>query len=612
MAKERNGHVDRLHRYLPFSPSHDQIYEEYQSSEDALNLKTEALDYLEGAINSGAKLIILTGDAGHGKTHLCRRLLEKHFDYSQEEAREIINELCDGNALIGVNTGKAPLRIYKDFSEMTVGVASEQIEMETNSKSVTIICANEGRLRAVLEHGKELPSTQNLLERFKDSFVDGLSSSDGKIHIINLNYQSVASDHQHSLVKLAIRSWVDGKRWSICQQCDSRHSCPILFNRQQLSSSSSHQAATRLQRIETLFATVERLGSVVTIREILMAIAYLLTAGLNCTDVHQKLSNRKRGWQSKYTFYNTLFTPPPGLNADKLKKIPVLADFSKLDPGQRSIRQIDEKLLNEQDIFEINLPDLQFIYRGSESSIDVDAANGIDEVVGNPRNRKERSSEATFVQDVVRSLRRKYFFEDPNENVMQKLGFEYGDEFLKVFEGRMSATQMKALKNRIVAGLHTIQGLQLGTRETTLQIVDPSFANAGNHSAIIARSIPTTTIKILPMREAWDISPDHQRWQISSTVDWLDRHIILRVLGSENEGSVDFPINLMVFDCIVRAGSGYIAEEFYAHDLRRIKTFLGRLARNQISENGNISLFIHGKLHSVSIDEGVIQVGGGL
>jgi hypothetical protein len=114
------------------------------------------------------------------------------------------------------------------------------------------------------------------------------------------------------------------------------------------------------------------------------------------------------------------------------------------------------------------------------------------------------------------------------------------------------------------------------------------------------------------MREAWDISPDHQRWQISSTVDWLDRHIILRVLGSENEGSVDFPINLMVFDCIVRAGSGYIAEEFYAHDLRRIKTFLGRLARNQISENGNISLFIHGKLHSVSIDEGVIQVGGGL
>jgi hypothetical protein len=306
-----------------------------------------------------------------------------------------------------------------------------------------------------------------------------------------------------------------------------------------------------------------------------------------------------------------MFAPPPGLNSDKLKKIPVLADFSKLDPGQRSIREIDEMLLNDQGIFDEHLPDLQFVYRGSDSPIDVDAANGIDEVIGNPRNRKERVNEAVFVQDVVRSLRRKFFFEDPRENVMQKLGFEYGDEFLKVFKGQMPATQMRSLKNRIVAGLHTIQGLQLGTRETMLQIVDPSFANAGNHSAIIARSIPTTSIKILPMREAWDIDPEKERWQISSTVDWLDRHIVLRVLD-KNKSAMDFPINLMVFDCIARAGSGYIAEEFYAHDLRRIKTFLGSLARHQVSEDGNISLFIHGKLHSVSIDEGVIQVGGGL
>ena len=611
MAKEINGHVNRLHRYLPFSPSHDQIYEEYQSTDDALNLKTEALDYLEGAISSGAKLIILTGDAGHGKTHLCRRLLEKHFGYSQEEARQKINELCDGSALIGENTGRIPLRIYKDFSEMTVGVASEQIEVEAGSDAVTIICANEGRLRAVLEYGKELPGSQNLLERFRDSFVDGLASSDGQVHIINLNYQSVASDHQNSLVNLAIRSWVDGKRWSVCQHCDSRDFCPILFNRKQLSASSSDQATIRLSRIDTLFATVERLGSVVTIREILMAIAYLITAGLGCENVHQKLSNRKRGWQSKYTFYNSMFDPPPELNSDKLKKIPVLADFSKLDPGQRSIREIDEMLLNDQGIFDEHLPDLQFVYRGADSSIDVDAANGIDEVIGNPRNRKERVNEAAFVQDVVRSLRRKFFFEDPSENVMQKLGFEYGDDFLNVFKGQMPATQMRSLKNRIVAGLHTIQGLQLGERETMLQIVDPSFANAGNHSAIIARSIPTTSIKILPMRDAWDIDPEKERWQISSTVDWLDRHIVLRVLDKD-KSPMDFPINLMVFDCIARAGSGYIAEEFYAHDLRRIKTFLGSLARHQVSEDGNISLFIHGKLHSVSIDEGVIQVGGSL
>ena len=174
----------------------------------------------------------------------------------------------------------------------------------------------------------------------------------------------------------------------------------------------------------------------------------------------------------------------------------------------------------------------------------------------------------------------------------------------------MPAARMKAVKNRVVSGLHTIQGLQMGTKETTLHIVDPSFSNSAGHAAIIARGIPTTSIKILTMQKAWNINEDDTR-QISSTVDWLDRHIVLRVIG-DDEKPMEFPINLMVFECIARAGSGYVAEEFYAHDLRRIKTFLGSLARHQGSKGGNISLFIHGGMRSVSIEDGLIQVGGGL
>ena len=116
-------------------------------------------------------------------------------------------------------------------------------------------------------------------------------------------------------------------------------------------------------------------------------------------------------------------------------------------------------------------------------------------------------------------------------------------------------------------------------------------------------------MKILPMQKAWSIDKEQEHLQISSTVDWLDRYIVLRIV--ENDGkTVDFPINLMVYDCIARAGSGYVAKEFYAHDLRRIKTFLGGLARRQVAQDGNISIFIHGGMRSVSIDEGVIQVGG--
>ena len=42
--------------------------------------------------NSGAQVIVLTGDAGHGKTHLCRRIIEGFLGYDEEEARKLIIE----------------------------------------------------------------------------------------------------------------------------------------------------------------------------------------------------------------------------------------------------------------------------------------------------------------------------------------------------------------------------------------------------------------------------------------------------------------------------------------------------------------------------------------
>ena len=610
MNKNINKHVERLHRYLPFSPSHDQIYEEYQSSSDSLELKTKAFEYLENAVNNNAKLIILTGDAGHGKTHLCRRLLESNFGYTQEEARKIINTQCDGNHILEGVENQKPLKIYKDFSEMTVEIASVQIKLALESSGLTtVICANEGRLRAVLEYSKAHTESLELLKRFSDSFKDGLSSKDGLTHIINLNYQSIASTNEKSLVSMALKSWVSGNRWKACLECENKELCPIYSNRNELTVS-EHKSDIRRSRIDLLFATAERLGYVVTIREILMALAYILTGGLSCKDVHKQCNHRKKGWQNKYAFYNSMFSPPKEINRDKLKKIPILNCFRQLDPGERAIRNVDEKLINEQGVFSDNLIDLSFAYRGQGKELIIDAANGIDEIIGNSRSKKERKLESKLVEQLVQSLRRKYFFEDSDENTMNKLGFEFGDGFLEILDCNLHPTKVISIKNKLISGLHTIQGLQTSTKEATLHVVDPSFSNAVSHAAIIAKSIPIKFIKLIPMKDVWSATNGDSPWAVNQTVDWLDRYIVLRI-ETQNHQRIDFPLNLMVFDCIVRASSGYVAEEFYSFDLRRIKTFLGSLTRNQKSEDENISLFIKGKMHSVSIDDGVIQVGGG-
>ncbi|MAJ69189.1 MAG: hypothetical protein CBB67_016490 [Alteromonadaceae bacterium TMED7] len=152
-----NKLVGRLNRYLPFDPGHDQIYEEHASSSDSFNIETKAFSYLVKACEDGANAIVLTGDAGHGKTHLCRRLLE-HFcveeflakEQKEDESRKLINEKCDGLQQIETSLSgtRNKFRIFKDFSELAIDVAASRLEeaLEDDS-SITVLCANEGRLR---------------------------------------------------------------------------------------------------------------------------------------------------------------------------------------------------------------------------------------------------------------------------------------------------------------------------------------------------------------------------------------------------------------------------------------------------------------------------------
>jgi hypothetical protein len=181
---------------------------------------------------------------------------------------------------------------------------------------------------------------------------------------------------------------------------------------------------------------------------------------------------------------------------------------------------------------------------------------------------------------------------------------------LEIISGQIQPARMSMLKNRVLAGLHMLQGLRMGAREANLHLVDPAFGNATSHAAIIARRISAPSVKLLPMADKWDQAIAKPAHAMTNAVDWLDRHIILRIKESNNKYS-DFPLNLMMFDCTTRAAGGYVAEEFYAHDVRRITNFLGRIAERGSGTDDEVSLFLHGRMHSVAIDNGVIQVGGG-
>lgn len=619
-----NTHVVRLHRFLPFSTAHDQIYEEYQTGEDNLDLETVAISYAVEAIKSGARCVILTGDAGHGKTHMCRRLIEEALlGYDGIAAREHLRRHCDGTFPIPPAAGRSgvKLRLHKDLSEMKPpSRAAEFLEAHREGDDeALVVCANEGRLRAIISSEGAGPMCNSIAELFRESFDKGVTANaNGRVHIINLNYQSVAAENQRtpgSLLGRVLDSWVgDGRRWGekSCGTCIHENVCPIRRNRALLAEEGD-LTRTRIRRLQELFEVVERLGYVVTIREMLMLVAYLITGGLTCREVDQKLAGgtEEIGWQPTWAYYNLLFSPPSNLPPERVEKgIPVLAAIRRLDPGAIAIRHIDESILNLGNVFDAGQLDLQFNVAIGGRRQTVDAALGIDDFNGNPQTKADLVREAEATRLAVSALRRRAFFDEARGegSVMARLGFRYGDVFLDLLRDKMSPPEKVKVKNTIVAGLHAIQGLRIPRTEATLYLVDPAFGKASADAAIIARQLPGSMINLRSASKAW-LGGSDAKWFLPKSVDWIDRAVVLTV--DESLGELrDLALDLLSFECIGRAASGYVNEEFYANEIRRVRTFLGQLAEKGRGEHAQISVFMDGRLQNVSLDMDVIQVGG--
>lgn len=612
-----NFHVQRLNRFLPFSAAHEQIYEEYQD-DDSLSLQTVALDYVQKAIEAGARCIVLTGDAGHGKTHLCRRLIENVLGYSSREARELLRSRCDGFSSVPPSAGRSGpvLRIHKDFSELSHEHAAALLEGTAIREDETlVVCANEGRLRAVIGNSAAGAVCRRIAEQFRNSFSSGLSSESGELHIVNLNYQSVAATHdgaKSSLLRRTLNSWVaDDRRWPdrSCGSCSLEHDCPILHNRRLLVED-GEATLRRVERLERLCQVIERLGHVITIREMLMLVAYLVTGGLTCESVQVRCAggSRSDGWPWAWAFYNLLFEAPPAFSEDQLYKgIPVMSVLRRLDPGRLASRAVDQRVLNLGDVFPAKQLDLRFTMVIDGQRKVIDGASGIDEFLGNAQSRADLVKEAAMISAPVRALRRRAFFDEGDNagTLMQQLGFRHGDTFLSLIESRLDTANMIRLKGDLIAGLHAIQGLRLARKEPTLYLTDPAFGRSDNDAAIIARRITSSEIQVLRARAAW---PEQAAWRIEHSVDWIDRAVVIRVSDGARSHA-DLQLDLLGFECVARSGSGHVPEDFYAHEIRRIRSFLGRLAMRTVDRSSEIALFMGGAFHGVSIDSGIIQVG---
>ncbi len=389
-----NNFVEYLDQFNVLSPNHSKIYDEYTQNTDTyrFSIPTRVEHYLTEVLLQNPRSIIMTGNAGDGKTRLCRSIYEN-----------LTNSQLDSwprEGIIDVNYEGGKVRIVKDLSELTESVIYEElmrlqgiISANHTERVYYLIAANEGKLTKFLS---QYPELNSLAKAVSDRFMDHLHN-DASLHLVNL--QDVTSSLYAERI---FEEWNKEQYWTSCNSCRLQAKCIIAFNHRKLS-----KPDVRSKLIEQ-YRLLDLLGTHVTMREILIHASYTITGGLTCSDIKQADYSVIEK-QAEHAYYNNFYgTDMPDVSAGEMGAVRYL---KRLNPGELSISSIDDFLLNG----DISGDDAIVSQHGKLFEEDIDL------LFGYYRNRIEQyrtldlEDDRTKLFEQMPRFRRKFFFECGDE-----------------------------------------------------------------------------------------------------------------------------------------------------------------------------------------------------
>lgn len=508
-----NPFVYYLDQYNVLSPNHSKIYDEYTIDQDqeqsyVFKIETKIEDTLINIFEENPQSVILTGNAGDGKTRLCRIV----YDYLSGSQLENWPE--EGIIEFPYSHGK--IRIVKDLSELKEDVIKREllalqknITLNHSEKVYYLIAANEGKLTKFLSQSKDLSMlAAEVLLRFKS-------------HENNTNTFSLYNllDATSSVfVEKLLEKWNQPENWSPCNDCSKSDRCIIYLNHQRTAKKEIQQ------RLVEQYKLLEYLDTHITIREMLIHISYMLTGGYTCDDIN-KADYKQLEQQTKKAYYQNFYGHEVDENA--FSEMKALRIFKSLDPGNYSHSTIDDFIING----DINGdPETEEIHKELfDNSLDLQLGYFLKKL----RLYRDYNTEndLSIIEEWIPRLRRKFFYEVRNEhlsNANQLLPFEYINQYKGLFDNTKNQT---LIKKRLINGLNRIFAGRLTKTNKNLL--------ATNKNLIVYESFKTSRdIELEQEAERKDIDRIPSKFKIT-----VEEDIVL-------------PVNLAVFEYLLRANGG--------------------------------------------------------
>jgi hypothetical protein len=509
--KSMNSFVNYLDQFNVLSPNHAKIYDEYtyEQSESSYSFKidTKIERYLYEMFSFRPQSVILTGNAGDGKTRLCRSIYNK---FSQPELGN-----WPTSGIIELQFSHGTIRIVKDLSELKDEIILKEllslqkaILSNHSEKVFYLIAANEGKLTKFLSQNRDLNLLKKLVsERFKDN-----KSNDETFSIINL------LDVTSSIyVEKVLAEWNKEENWMPCKACVKNNSCIIYLNHKR----TSHLYVKK--RLVEQYRLLDYLGTHITMRELLIHISYLITGGFTCKDI-QNADYEGLKQQIEKPYYQNFYGQ--NIEHEAFSEMRALKLFREMDPGAHSVSNIDDFIING---------DLS----GNEELESLHSSlynNDLDLYLGYFKKRLEiyrdhnKESNDSLIDEWINKLRRKFYFEFPNEilfNRRSMVPFQYINDYDQMFDNPIK--RMHSRKD-LINGLN---------RSFSKRLVSPSQQlYATNENLMIHSLVPSTQVQV-------------EEEKMRNDIDHLPSKFYMVV-----NHKIKMPVDLHVFEYLMRLNNG--------------------------------------------------------
>lgn len=402
------------------------------------------------------KLIIITGNAGDGKTAFIRHIedrgqhrqaftnkngstfqlngpqFQSNYDGSQDEEERANNDV--------LNEFFAPFFGLEDYTQASEG---------------RIIAINEGRLMDFLNTQRELRALNNNIEDF--FYNEGHTELLPGLMVINLNLRSVtAGDRQNpSLLSQQMKKLTNKELWTKCQGCPIADKCFIKYNVDTFQDSSAGDEV--IERLEWLMrAIVYKRELHITMRDLRSFIAFMLTRDFSCDQVKKLVEYTRSEDIAEYYWLHYYF------NITAPKTYPNV-DYFPLPTNESSDRLI--KMLRETDIAKVALPafDRDLYYTDKKDENYLIFGDRVQSLLAefNERNQKLPGWEvnektAAIVSDRHQSFIRHQYFEGKFD-YKRRLPYRFIDKFCELMKSN-DQVRLAETKHGIAIAISASEG----------------------------------------------------------------------------------------------------------------------------------------------------------